>query len=45
MVYHLTSRGSRFNSFSGGEPGKERWTGEGDQQYNSHGKNILWSKK
>lgn len=22
MVYHLTSRGSRFNSYSGGEPGK-----------------------
>jgi glycosyltransferase involved in cell wall biosynthesis len=28
MVYHLTSRGSRFNSFSGGKPGKinsEEW--------------------
>lgn len=36
MVYHLTSRGSRFNSFSGGKPGEinsKEW------QYTNH-KNI-----
>ena len=36
MVYHLTSRGSRFNSFSGGEPGK---VNSKEWQYTNH-KNI-----
>ena len=36
MVYHLTSRGSRFNSFSGGKPGK---VNSKEWQYTNH-KNI-----
>ena len=36
LVYHLTSRGSRFNTFSGGEPGKKN---SKEWQYTNH-KNI-----
>tara|TARA_R100001129_G_scaffold99743_1_gene68159 strand:- start:893 stop:2083 length:1191 start_codon:yes stop_codon:yes gene_type:complete len=36
MVYHLTSRGSRFNSFSGGKPGE---VNSKEWQYTNH-KNI-----